>query len=303
MHRAAEPPVVALPRSLRPPGRIAFVGPMGGPTSIRVTRADRRGGIREIVPRQGLVPAISWAPDGRRLAYVAASPGEGERVEIFSVSRRVSDVLLRGAPLGRGATRLWYQLAWSPSGTELALLRGDPANSAKARVDIVGLDGKNERSGLAPDVNEVSRLGWSRDSRRLVYRVRVGRRDLGPFGQLGILDVRSGSRRRLRLGQPATDPTWSPSGRLIAAATSKGIAVFTPSGRGLRVLTHGGARDHAPTWSPDGRWIAFSHQRGSCQAHAVCEKYLYVVRATGGATYYIRRPKGLFFVEIPIWGR
>jgi len=60
-------------------------------------------------------------------------------------------------------------------------------------------------------------------------------------------------------------PEWSPDGRRIAFASSRGrsdraaIWVINVDGSGLRRLSHGAHEiSDSPTWSPDGRWLAFN---------------------------------------------
>jgi Tol biopolymer transport system component len=84
------------------------------------------------------------------------------------------------------------------------------------------------------------------------------------------------------------DPDWSPDGRLIAFASSRGaggIYVIDAGGGGLRLLLRGEASD--VDWSPDGRMIAFTGEDG-----------IYVLKTSA------RRPKrvlrGAWF-SLPAW--
>ena len=65
---------------------------------------------------------------------------------------------------------------------------------------------------------------------------------------------------------PASDPVWSPDGRMIAFVrlnTRLGVYVVNADGSGVRNLTPKpkGAAYAAPAWSPDGRKIAFASER------------------------------------------
>jgi Tol biopolymer transport system component len=65
---------------------------------------------------------------------------------------------------------------------------------------------------------------------------------------------------------PASDPVWSPDGRMLAFVrrnTRLGVYVVNADGSGVRNLTPKpmGAAYAAPAWSPDGRKIAFASER------------------------------------------
>jgi TolB protein len=81
------------------------------------------------------------------------------------------------------------------------------------------------------------------------------------------MDADGSNQRRISFfGGRAATPEWSPRGDQIAFTRIAGdfnIAVMSPSGGNLRVLTDGW-QDEAPTWSPNGRIIQFFRtERGS----------------------------------------
>ena len=66
-----------------------------------------------------------------------------------------------------------------------------------------------------------------------------------------------GLRRLTRNAGPDLAPAWSPDGRRIAFAGSRGIHVMNADGSGQRNLMRKPTPTSRPTFSPDGRRIAF----------------------------------------------
>ncbi|MBI4510094.1 MAG: PD40 domain-containing protein [Deltaproteobacteria bacterium] len=117
-----------------------------------------------------------------------------------------------------------------------------------------------------PDVlNELVQEGAA----RIVSSERAGK------GARLVLIDESGQRRAdltELLAQPSVDlmPAWSPGGRHVAFASSRGrespsewsLWVIDFATREVQRLTDDAGLDSAPTWSPDGRSIAFASTRG-----------------------------------------
>ncbi len=84
------------------------------------------------------------------------------------------------------------------------------------------------------------------------------------YDDLYLLDLATGTRKRLTSGLRARDPALSPDGRRIAFVINRlgrnDLALISPDGSDLHHLTHN--KDHIqyslPRFSPDGRWIAVS---------------------------------------------
>jgi dipeptidyl aminopeptidase/acylaminoacyl peptidase len=109
--------------------------------------------------------------------------------------------------------------------------------------------------------------------------------------ELYLLTVADGAIRKLATGfRESTDPAWSPDGRTIAFACSKGrgeendICVMPAAGGVVRNLTGDWALDPgSPVWSPDGKTISFGAEtRGNVHLFAVASAGGPVRQVTSG---------------------
>jgi hypothetical protein len=134
------------------------------------------------------------------------------------------------------------QAAWSPNGTQLAVVAGQGA-----ALHLVDPDGRN-RAVVA--FGPVSSPDWSPDGRQLVFE---------RFGWIHTIDADGTDERRLARGR---SPAWSPGGRRIAFVSERAgtddLWSIRAAGRGLQQLTSSPANETDPAWSPDARTIAYA---------------------------------------------
>jgi TolB protein len=212
-----------------------------------------------------------------RIAYVVVHGGAGDIA------------LLR---VGGGRSRLiagdWADEenpAWSPDGRSIVLQRvaGDVST-----LEVVAAAG-----GLALPLTRGGHSitpAWAPSGRIIAYADRPAD---GSYS-LYVLDLRTGWSRRLSHGHGRgdTSPTFSPDGRDIAFARSRGAGSeiwIIPAGGGRpRRLTRTAGDAAWPAWSPDGRLIAFSSSKG-----------IAVVPADGGRPRRLT-PPGVYAVR-PVW--
>ena len=234
--------------------RIAFVSRRDG-RALYVMNADGSG--LRIVARGQRLATPAWSPDGRRIVfqgwgdgavYVVNADGSGQR----TLARRGN------AP------------AWSPDGRRIAFV-------ITSTIYVVNADGSGHRTltRLGRDGGFAS-LAWSPDGRKLLFLVvPISAPRCGYCSRLYVLNADGSGLRDLtrKLGMsrgpgagPASDPVWSPDGRMLAFVrrnTRLGVYVVNADGSGMRNLTPKpmGAAYAAPAWSPDGRKIAFAGER------------------------------------------
>jgi Tol biopolymer transport system component len=169
----------------------------------------------------------------------------------------------------RGAYTQFPEYRWSPDGTRIAFLSGQPGGSktgSAMALFVVNGDGSGQ-DRLAdctgrPDGAEKGRcdgLSWSPDGTRIAF---------SGENSLFVVELATGSVRRIT-GCPsceykgtALNPAWSPDGSRIAFTTGDSIDVVAIDGSGwARLAAAPGVEPH-PTWSPDGARIVFSANDG-----------------------------------------
>jgi dipeptidyl aminopeptidase/acylaminoacyl peptidase len=216
-----------------------------------------------------------WSPDGRRLAFVAAVPGEGRsQVCILPVAAGGERVVVASAdgPVS--------ELAWSPDGGQLGFVARDAdteqygkqgaRHEAKdmpprrltrlryrlngagwtadrpTRVFVVPADGSRPPRALTSGPYQADGLAWSPDSSRIAFASgRHDRWDLDLAVDLWVIAA-DGSGEPERLTDTTAgyaSPTWSPDGSRLACYVNP-TPMESPRHRQVGVvdLAGGGAR-------------------------------------------------------------
>ena len=103
--------------------------------------------------------------------------------------------------------------------------------------------------------------------------------------EIYLMNIDGSNARRLT-NNPANDihPAWSPDGRWIVFASTRGsgmamnnynLYIMAADGRSQCQLTSGETPEWKPVWSPDGQWIAYL---------ALYERELHLARPDGTET-------------------
>ena len=236
-----------------------------------------------------------WAPDGRRVLYVAQS---GDRIEFHVVSATGKKLMrvkvpahitsvagvswlpdgeaiaLAGktagesydiyvAELGAGEPKIRLvvsdaiQPAWGPDGKRVAFTTFRDGN---LEVYVADTDGRNLRNLTRHEGND-ARPAWSSDGRRIAF-------ESDRFGNLEVCIAEAVSGEVFNLSNhPGQDrePSWSGDGREIAFVSGRDwndhIYRMAVDGTGLTRLTAEYVTDREPAWSPDGESICFVSNR------------------------------------------
>jgi Tol biopolymer transport system component len=201
----------------------------------RLTRNNAVGYLSDFTPP----PALTWAPDGDRIAFDNHG-GEEPTVLVVRADGTGQQIVARDA----------LYPAWSPTDDLIAFtrIRGDAA-------DIWGVRSDGTDAHIL--VRDAAFAAWSPDGHELVF-VRLS----GDDTDLYIASLDDGTERPLTTGSDADLlPAWAPADRIafVRYVENAEIFVIDPNGTGERRLTHDLAEDTSPAWSPSGSHIAFTN--------------------------------------------
>lgn len=229
-----------------------------------VTGSPRGPEFTQLTNARGEEAFPSLSPDGKFLVY---SSSAGASADNWSGDANIyllrigstQPINLTGDFPGGGAAP-----AFSPDGSLIAF-RSERDGGGIFVMDVTG---KNQKR-----LTEFgSHPSWSPDQKEIVFSTdntwAPDARTTNP-GELWLINVDSGEKRRLNIPSDATQPSWSPHGDRIAFwGQSQGDAknIFTIPARGGSPVnvTNDSFVNWNPVWSPDGRYVYFlSNRTGS----------------------------------------
>ncbi|HET7183808.1 MAG TPA: LpqB family beta-propeller domain-containing protein [Terriglobales bacterium] len=191
----------------------------------------------------------SWSPDGGMLAYAQLNnSGAWDIWEVPALGGLPRKVVLNAA-----------DPAWTPDGHSIVY-----QNLSDEQIWIAGTEGENAHAlvhGVPYRWETEPRV--SPDGRLVAFAVRATG---GPYGELGVADVSTGTVRLLTHDYAlALSPAWSPDSRSIYFSSSRGGTVniwkIGAEGRGLRQITAGEGDDAEIDVSSDGKRLVFGTMR------------------------------------------
>jgi cytoskeletal protein RodZ len=196
-----------------PDGRyIAFDSDRHGERAVYVADADGRNVRR--VSRDGFAAMPSWSPDGQRLAFVRADAARPEVWHVWALDYESGEL----RQITRHAQGRPQDASWFPGGDHLVYAMAD-------RLIVHDLGTGRERAFAGPRSGvEVRSPVVSPDGRRVAFQLA---RD-GTW----LLEMASGSMRRVLDDPTAGEYAWSPDGTQLAYHSTRaggwGVWVMAP---------------------------------------------------------------------------
>ena len=245
----------------RKSGRIVFVGLDGNIYTMnqagRDVAAVTEDAAVEDANRNTSYYYPTWAPDGRRLAFVGYRHKQGQRPEASLYTARYdgSDLTIVFSDPDKDP----FYLYWLPSGEEVSFL------SATARGSQLNLEMVSATGGTSLEIGSGRPFywAWAPNSETLVTHTGGASQQARDSGRLSVVRIEPEVVESQLGFQPSffQSPVYSPDGNYFVAAIegSRGtnsLLLATGSGDGERVLAEF-AGQIAFDWSPRGNRLAY----------------------------------------------
>ena len=263
--------------------RIAYIAETG-PKENRIKRLaimDSDGANHRFITNgQSTALTPRYSPDYSKIAYLSYTDGN-PRIYVY-------DIATGRQTLVTESSNPTFAPRWSPDGRSILYSMAIGGNTDIYLVPATG--GNSRRLTDSPGIDVGG--SFSPDGRQIVFES-----DRSGTQQVYVMNTDGTGQRRISFhsGRAGT-PEWSPRGDQIAFTYIAGdfnIAVMSPEGRNLRVLTRGW-QDEAPTWAPNGRIIQFFRTERNSG-----ETSIWQVDLTGENERRLATPVG---ASDPAWG-
>jgi TolB protein len=216
-------------------GEIAFTSYLRNNPDLYIVPAGG-GRARRVSKQPGLNTGAAWTPGGGSLALTMSYEGNADLYRIGAdgglQARLTANPAIDSSP------------SYSPDGAQLAFVSNRQGSPQIFVMSSGG--GSPKRVTFQGKYNQTPRWNPRADKAQIAF---TGRDERGVF-DVFLLDVKSGKIDRLTQGKGSNlDPTWSPDGRLVAYASSRGgLWVQNPETHHEVQIWHGSGA--SPSWGP-----------------------------------------------------
>jgi TolB protein len=210
---------------------------------------------KPFAPYRELCTMPSVSPDGKRIAFTRFEP-VGPQIMVHSLEsgRRLAFVNPRAS--------LNATASFTPDGQHVVFSSG---LSGVAQIYLANIDGSGMRRISSSRAIEIEPKVNPKTGTEIAF---ISGRSGMP--QLYRMNMDGADSSMLSTGEgEASNPSWSPNGKYLAFAWTRGyepgnwnIFIMDAATRNYVQLTHGAGRNENPTWAPDGVHLAFSTNRG-----------------------------------------
>ncbi|MDH4124445.1 MAG: winged helix-turn-helix domain-containing protein [Gammaproteobacteria bacterium] len=214
---------------------------------------------------------VDWSPAGDQLAYTVSQPDDADQLRrIHMVDRHSGDG--RQVTQGVSSTGTDFYPRFSPSGRQLAFLRGEPQPDHRTTIWLVDIE-SGEESQLTTTPTQTGGMTWL-DEHRLLYSVSDGGAMHGRW-----LDIRNGASSPIEFAQ-FMHPEFLPESNsllVVQPRSDSDLALLEADGD-VRMIAVSTGADHHGTLSPDESWVAFISARSGFDELWIAEAHGDLVR-------------------------